>query len=295
MRYPLVAILFLAIGLLGGCSSKPFVVLTDPYWALYLSQSGALAELKAGAAAQGYHLTTRDVDVTGNVPAQLQQAIVESDGRLFLLSPLLSQYGEETAQNFPRDRFAYFSEAGRESPANAVRLISDPGKGFYEAGAWAARYVKQESDKRGTVLSVCALFADAPPSRAVAREQFLAGFSTVAGAPPLHEIEVGAQADKNAVRIFLNDAKLKSPGLYVLASPATDGYTLDLLKDDQTPLAVENWVHGAQYSEKVALSLEEEILPALAKIVETLSNPADTRIRIPWRPVATGGGVSGHG
>jgi len=295
MRYPLAAILLFAIGLLGGCAAKPFVLLTDPYWELYLSQSGALAALEASAAARGYVLVTRSVDVAGNVPAQLQQAIAASHGRLFLLSPLLSKYGEETARAFPHERFAYYSESGREAPSNALSLVSDPGKGFYEAGAWAARYVKQESDKRGSALSVCALFAGAPPGRAEARRQFLAGFATVEGGPPLHEIEVGAQADKNAVRIFLNDAKLKSPGLYVLASPATDGYALDLLKDDQTPLAVENWMPGAQYGDKVVLSLEEQIVPVLAKIVETLTSPADTRIRIPWRIIATGGGVSGSG
>ncbi len=295
MRYPLTAILLLAIGLLGGCSAKPFVLLTDPYWELYLTQSGALAKLEAGATERGYHLTTRSIDVTGNVPTQLQQAIPASHARFFLLSPLLSQYGDETAEAFPRDRFAYFSEEGRNSPANAVRLVSDPGKGFHEAGAWAASYVKRESDRRGTVLSVCAVFADATPGRAEARRQFLAGFATVEGGPPLHEIRVGLQADKNAVRVFLNDARLKSPGLYVLASPATDGYSLDLLKDDRTPLVVENWVPGAQHGDKVVLSLDEEIIPALAKIVETLSNPADTRIRIPWRPIATGGGVSGRG
>lgn len=284
---PLVAAFALA-----GCSRAPLVFLSDRYWTLFLAESGARPQLAAAAAAKGYRLEIASIDPAGNVPEQLRAAVGTSRAATFLLSPLLSDWGSEIAAQFPRDHFIYFADGGGTLPSNATVLVSDPVPAFEQAGEWAARFVQSQSQSGGSTRSLCAVFAVAPRSLDAARSAFIKGYDRVDPRPSLHEIEVGIPVDRNAVRIFLNDARLKNPALYALLSPATDSYCLDLLNGNDTPLLVENWVEDAQYSTKVAFSVEEQVVPTLMKIVETLGPRADTRIRIPWRAVAAGGGAS---
>jgi hypothetical protein len=168
-----------------------------------------------------------------------------------------------------------------------VQLTSDPGPAFVLAGKRLADYLGRQA-KGSEVIRVAAIFSDDSQGTA-AYVGFSKGIEGGEIKPDLLILRVGATRDRGRVRQFIDDARAKNVSAYVLAAPALNAFTVDLLKDNSIPIVTEDWVYGSTYSSKVLFSLDQDIPSALMKVVETMGRAADNEIRIPWDLVSATG------
>lgn len=289
-RFAAVSLAVLAVGLLASCSGRQILVVTDPYWsAAWLQPSGAEKGLRSFAADRGAIVTIETLGYSGNDPSMITGAIAKSQARLVILSPLFSSAADAVARAFPGKRIVRFGGDSGPNPSNLLTLTTQPDKAFRDAGAAAARYaVKAASGLHGSGR-VVALFSNDPVGVAETRS-FKEGYSGVDGAPPL-DILPSRDLQRATLRTVLLDRSTGSVLLYIVAAGELDSYALDLLNGDNAPIITENWPGGATYSGKVIYSVNEDVLGALRKTVETMGRAADNQIGIPWNVRAVGNPV----
>jgi hypothetical protein len=311
VRIFLVATLWFAV-LLVGCSRGSILVISDPYWLAGRGiSSPVLAPAKAAAAASGYSLRVREVAAAASVSA-VEDAVKSAPSvRLVVLSPLLSHVADGIASNDPQLRIAAFSaqeENNQSPPENLIALVSTPDNAFVSAGVYAARFA--ESASRGVPApknarsasasddtgrapagsgatagahggTVVSIFLDDAVGQAES-DAFASGYGSAGDSETLDTIFAGGDVDRNKLRTAITSHPPGSVALFVLAAPGYDAFVLDALKTDQTPIMMMNWEGGADYSNKVVYTMDEDVAQALRKVVETIGHAADNRIGIPW-------------
>lgn len=281
LRFAAVPLAMAAVAVLASCSERQVLVVADPYWtAAWLSASGAEKALSSYAAQSGATLTVKNVSYAANDPSGITAAIAQSKAELVILSPLLSPMAGAVARAFPEKRIVRFGMTPQPEPSNIVTLTPEPDTAFREAGAAAANYAAKAARGAQRGGTVVALFSNDAVGNVEARS-FEAGYANVEASPPL-EMLSSRYLERAALRTKLLDSSSGHTVLYVFAAGGLDSFALDLLNGSKTPIITENWINGAAYGGRVIYSLDEDVLAALRKTVETMGRPADNQIGIPW-------------
>jgi len=283
-RVQLFFTLIFLIFLLSGCFGPDIVFFSDKFfWEIYLTteresknllsfldfnQSKIKKEIKRIAREHDKRIVFEKVERIDDFEL-LRKKIRGIEAELYVFTPLMGEIANDLADEFPQKTFIVLGGKPEKKNDNTHFLYFDRREAFNRAGIFSGNLLNEMiKAKRSEKFYVGVLFYTSTEEREEELEAFKKGFLQVSQEAELIIRKIESLDDFSDANNFLREFQTRNVSLILLAASSLNPQCMEILAKDESMIITENIAHSQKYSDRVLLSVEEDLNTAFKEIIK---------------------------